>query len=310
MGGKRVDIKTGFICNNNCRFCVQAHKKHLGNRPTEAVKKDLRNARKRCNEVVFTGGEVTIRDDVLELVGYAKELGYDTVQIQTNGRMLSYFKFCKDIINAGANEFGPALHGHTAEIHDFLTRNQGSFNQTVQAIKNLKRLDQLIVTNTVVVKPNYKYLPELAELLVKLGVHQFQFAFVHPMGNALKYYSSMVPSMKSVAPYIHKGLQTGIDAGVRVMAEAMPYCMMEGYEECISERHIPKTEVMDINNFIIDFEEVRVNEGKAKFPQCTKCIYNKICEGPWKEYPEKYGNKEFKPVKEALPWKIKKDLNN
>ena len=29
---------------------------------------------------------------------------------------------------------------------------------------------------------------------------------------------------------------------------------------------------------------------------CIKCKYNKICEGPWKKYPEIYGWDEFKPI--------------
>ena len=296
MGGRRVDIKTGFVCNNNCRFCVQAHKKQFGDRTTEAIIKDLKEARKRCTEVVLTGGEPTIRKDIFELISYARKLGYEYIQIQTNGRMFSSLDFCKKAIEAGANEFSPALHGYCAEQHDFLTKAEGSFAQTVMGIKNLKKLGQIVVANTVVVKPNYRNLPEIARLLVKLKVDQFQFAFVHPIGNANKYYDSVVPVMSLAAPYIHKGLQIGIDAGIKVMAEAMPYCMMKGYEDYVSEKFIPETEIMDINMVVDDYKAVRIKEGKAKFPQCKKCKYDDVCEGPWKEYPEKRGNKEFVAV--------------
>ena len=36
---KRVDIKTGFLCNNNCYFCVQAQNKCSGNRSLDEIKK-------------------------------------------------------------------------------------------------------------------------------------------------------------------------------------------------------------------------------------------------------------------------------
>jgi len=42
------------------------------------------------------------------------------------------------------------------------------------------------------------------------------------------------------------------------------------------------------------FKKQRKELGKTKFKQCKKCKYDKICEGPWKEYPEKFGNEEFK----------------
>ena len=297
MEGKRVDIKIGFLCNNNCMFCVQAHKKNLGNKTTEEIKENLREARGRCNGVVLTGGEPTIRKDFIELVSYAKNLGYNLIQIQSNGRMFSSLDFCKKTIEAGANEFSPALHGYCAEQHDFLTKAEGSFAQTVQGIKNLKKLGQNVITNTVVVKPNYQDLEKISELLVKLKVDQFQFAFVHPIGNATKYYDDIVPKIGLAAPHIHKGLQAGINAKVPCMAEGMPYCTMQGYENYISERFIPETEIKDFGINIEDYKKSRIKEGKSKFPQCNECKYDKICEGPWKEYPEKMGNEEFKPIK-------------
>lgn len=295
---KRVDIKTGFICNNNCLFCVQADNKLTGNRSFEEIKKDLEESKTRCGGVVFTGGEVTIRKDFIDLVKLAKKLGYKIIQIQTNGRMFSNLEFCKKTIEAGATEFSPALHGYCAEQHDFLTQAPGSFNQIVKAIKNLRSLGVHILTNTVIVKPNYGDLPKIAELLVKLDVDQFQFAFVHAMGNAKKNYENIVPIMSLAAPYVHKGLQIGIDAGKKVMAEAMPYCMMQGYEEYIAERIIPETEVRgkEFQN-TNDFTKLRITKGKIKFPQCKQCRYNLVCEGPWKDYPEKMGNKEFVPIK-------------
>ena len=296
MNNKRVDIKTGFMCNNNCMFCVQAHKKHLGNRTTEEIKKDLRESRKRCAGVVLTGGEPTIRKDIFTLIRKAKKIGYTLIQIQTNGRMFSSFEFCKKTIKAGANEFSPALHGYCSEQHDFLTRAPGSFAQTVEGIKNLKKLGQKVITNTVVVKSNYRDLEKIAELLVRLKVDQFQFAFVHPIGNAMKYYEEVVPMMSLTAPYIHKGLQTGINANIKCMAEAMPYCMMQGYENYISEKFIPETEIKDFDTVIDDYKSIRIKEGKAKFPQCRECKYDEICEGPWREYPEKRGDEEFKAI--------------
>ena len=91
----RLDLKTGFICNNNCYFCVQADNKLKENRDFADLKKDLIQLRKSCDEVVLTGGEVTIRKDFLKIVKLCKKLGYNIIQIQTNGRMFSNLDFCK-----------------------------------------------------------------------------------------------------------------------------------------------------------------------------------------------------------------------
>ncbi|MDH3353343.1 MAG: radical SAM protein [Nanoarchaeota archaeon] len=295
---KRVDIKTGFLCNNNCRFCVQANNKCKGNRSFEEIKQNLIECRERCDEVVLTGGEVTIRKDFFEIVRFAKELGYKEIQIQTNGRMFSSLEFCKKTIDAGATQFSPALHGYCEEQHDYLTQSKGSFKQVVKGIMNLKKLNQLVVTNTVIVKSNYRDCERIAKLLVKLKVNQFQFAFVHAMGNALENFDSMVPNITLASEYIKKGLDVGIRANITAMAEALTPCLMRGYERHLSENYIPDTEIRgkDFQN-TNDFTKQRQESGKKKFKQCVGCKFDDMCEGPWREYPDRRGDEEFRAVK-------------
>ncbi len=295
---KRLDMKVGFSCNNSCRFCAQGHNRSAGDKTTTRIKNEMEDSRKRCSEIVFTGGEPTIRPDITGLVSYAKRLGYEIIQIQSNGRRFFYKEFCKEMIDAGANQFAPALHGHISELHDFLTRSKGSFIQTVNGIRNLKKLKQCVTTNTVVTKPNYRHIPDIARLLVSLDVDQFQFAFVHPVGNAYKYYDSMVPRISLAAPFIHAGIKVGINAGKSVMAEAMPFCLMRGYEDYVAELRIPDTEVVEMSLILKDYKKARIGFAKSKFEQCKRCKYMGSCEGPWKEYPEKRGSSEFVPVGE------------
>jgi len=293
---ERVDIKTGWKCNNRCLFCVQGNKRDLyGNKPTEEVKRLLEEARRDSDSIVFTGGEVTIRPDLFELVRYARDLGYRVIQIQTNGRVLAYMKACRELVEAGATEFSPALHGHIAELHDSLTRSPGSFAQTVRAIRNLKELGQLVLTNTVITRSNFRHLPEIARLLVGLGVDQYQFAFVHPIGTAGDHFTSVVPRFTLLEPYVHRGLDVGIAAGRRVMTEAIPYCFMKGYEVYVAERIIPRTKIFEGHVTIEDYTQHRLVEGKAKGPRCRECAFDSFCEGPWREYPEHFGWDEFVP---------------
>lgn len=294
---KRADIKTGFNCNNRCQFCVQGNKRDLyGNKTTEEVKKILDDAKLTCDGIVFTGGEVTIRPDVIELVKYAKHLGFKSIQIQTNGRRFAYKDFCLQLIQAGANQFSPALHGHTAELHDKLTQVPGSFKQVIAGIKNLRSLHQYILTNTVIVEDNYKYLPEIAKVLIEAGVNQYQFAFVHALGSAGENFENIVPRKSAVAPYLKQALEIGIQAGVNVMSEAMPYCFLLGYEKYIAENIMPETKIYDAREVIESFKEARTQTGKSKHDKCRQCKYDNVCEGPWREYPEHYGWDEFIPV--------------
>lgn len=294
----RVDLKVGFRCNNFCKFCVQGGKREkLPSKPLSELKASLEQGRSSgAGGVVITGGEPTLHKNILEIVSLAKSLGFETIQVQSNGRSFCYEKFCRSLIEAGVTEFGPSLHGSRPEIHDFLTGSPRSFLQTVAGIRNLKRMGARVLTNTVITKVNYRDLPEIARLLVSLGVDQYQFAFMHVSGRAAENREWLVARKTLIEPWVKQGLEVGIRAARTVMTEAIPYCFMKGYEACVAERMIPSTIIFDAETVIPDYTRTRRTEGKAKGPSCPSCAYFESCEGPWKEYPEMFGWEEFGPI--------------
>lgn len=295
---ERIDLKVGFRCNNLCAFCVQGDKREkLPAKPWDELRASLADGRRSgAVGVVVTGGEPTLHAEILRIVREAKKLGYETIQVQSNGRAFCYEKFCRSMISAGVNEFGPSLHGSRPEIHDFLTGSPGSFLQTVSGIRNLKRLGVRVITNTVITKPNYRDLPDIARLLASLGVDQFQFAYMHLTGRAGDNKTWLAARKTLIAPFVKKALDVGIRAGRRVMTEAIPYCFMGGYEDCVAEAIIPDTKIFDAETTIEDYTKTRRDEGKTKGPPCRECRYAAPCEGPWREYPELFGWGEFEPV--------------
>lgn len=298
---KRVDVKIGFSCNNCCKFCAQGNKRDRYNdKSKDEIKRIIDEAIKEHDEIVFTGGEPTIRNELPELVEYAKAKGFKKIHIQSNGRRFAYKSYCEELIQSGANVFGLAIHGHNAKVHENLTNAKGSFNQTLQGIKNLVDLDQIVLINIVVNKLNYKHLPDIAEMLIDIGVNKYQFAFIHInpiIANDKDLIEEIIPRKKEVIPYIKKGLDKGIKAGVGVATEAIPFCLLENYKEYISENgKIPNGDVYDAKQVIKDFESHRKREGKKKSEKCKQCKYYDKCEGPWKEYPEIFGWEEFQPI--------------
>ncbi len=138
---KRVALFVGYDCINDCKFCVVADKRNFPNKSTQEITDELEESYDNgAREVVFTGGECTARKDIFEIVRFARKTGFIYVQIQTNGRFFSSIDFCKKMFLAGMTEFSPALHGHTAKLHDYLTTSKGSFRQTVLGIYNVRKL--------------------------------------------------------------------------------------------------------------------------------------------------------------------------
>ncbi|ADB58106.1 tetraether lipid synthase Tes, intein-containing [Archaeoglobus profundus] len=67
-----------------------------------------------CNAVQLTGGEPTLRDDLVEIIRIAKEEGYDHVQLNTDGIRLAFDRdFVKAITEAGVNTIYLSFDGIT-----------------------------------------------------------------------------------------------------------------------------------------------------------------------------------------------------
>ncbi|MCP4805201.1 MAG: radical SAM protein [Proteobacteria bacterium] len=299
---QRLDLKVGFSCNSRCVFCVQGDKRsRVEPRTTAQLLATLEEKRSLCHEVVFTGGEVTLRNDLPSLVRAAVELGYERIQVQTNGRLLSRMELVDGLLDAGVTEFSPALHGANSATHDGLTNARGSFRQTVRGIANLRRRGALVCLNSVIVKQNAGQLAEMARLFVQLDVSQFQFAFVHALGSAGTHFESVVPRYRDIQQQLHQALAIGQAAGVRCMTEAVPLCWMKEWEEFVAERIMPDLALVEPDREVPSYTDYRLRLGKAHGPPCEDCTWSHRCEGPWREYPERFGWEEFVGRRDACP---------
>jgi len=303
-----MEIKTsiilGYECNNNCRFCYCGSKRNKF-RPstTSEIKFKLKQARERGSTFVdFLGGEPTIRKDIIELVKYARTIGFETISFTTNGRMFSYENFVKKILDAGLNSVIFSIHGHTPELHDYLTRSLGSFKQLCRGMKNFRKFDKdvYICTNTTIVKPNLKFLPKIAENNIQLGADGCEFIFVHPRGNALKNFEEMVPRLGELIDVIPETLYVGIKHDIKhFVVRYIPFCYLLGFEKFLSEfeqRNVLKEEHIGPEFEDLEVERGRIKYGRVKGPQCFGCKYFRVCEGIFKEYAERRGFDELIPV--------------
>lgn len=296
---RRLDLKLGFACNNRCLFCAQGDKRKVcGARPYDVLAEELSRARPECSGVVFTGGEPTLHKQVVRLVRAARALGYQTIQLQTNGRMLAYPAVVEKLVDAGVTEFSPSLHGARAEVHEELTVARGSFKDSLAGIANAVGSGVAVITNTVITRSNADALAEIVGLLGSVGVQQAQLAFVHPVGTALERFDEVVPRLPDLVEPLWQARAVAGELGMRLVTEAVPLCFLRGMEELAVEETIPDTTVVDLAGQL-DYSAWRQSEGKLHGPPCESCAVASRCEGPWREYPERHGWSEFQPVAAA-----------
>ena len=310
----KADIKLGYSCNNNCIHCVISDQKKRAarvysreDRTTEEYKQELLFAKKKgVRYVVVTGGEPTIRKDIVEIVRFAHSIGL-RMGMQTNGRMLSVKSFAVSLAPYNIS-YICALHGIDPETHDKITRSKGSFEQAIQGIKNLVELGQKVIGKTVISRYNQEQLSGIIKLLEELGVKEGNMAFPHAQGNAWDNFDLAVPSYTEVKPHIMKAIEymklKNVQGGGLVFDfEAVPPCIIDGKAKyCSDIREGQNPYHTELNQFdgkgARDWQELRQSI-KKKFAVCGECCFDNVCEGVWHEYPEKKGDGEFKAVKDC-----------
>ena len=111
-------------CNLSCWYCFfYAKEGQPIYEPTlEQIRMMLRNAKKQqpvgANAVQLTGGEPTLREDLLEIIRIAKEEGYDHVQLNTDGIKLAFEPdLVKKIREAGVNTLYMSYDGMTPQTN-------------------------------------------------------------------------------------------------------------------------------------------------------------------------------------------------
>ncbi|MCD6226336.1 MAG: radical SAM protein, partial [Candidatus Aenigmarchaeota archaeon] len=141
-------IRLGNKCNEKCLFCTVAYdnEKELSH---EEVKEKINFIKKNGGtSITFTGGEPTIRNDLPELIKYAKSLGFYT-ELQTNGIRLANKELANKIIKSGVNAILFSFHSHKREVFDKLTGLEGSFEKTIEGIKNIGDRTEIHISHVI-----------------------------------------------------------------------------------------------------------------------------------------------------------------
>jgi MoaA/NifB/PqqE/SkfB family radical SAM enzyme len=293
----KVEVLMGWRCNSNCVFCSVGHKLREDRRvkPWPEVRKDIDFARKSGAGIIsFSGGEPTIRPDIFKALQYAREHGFETIEVQTNARLLSYRDFARSLIDSGANRFLISIHAHNPELGDFLARSGGSWKQSINGIKNLKSLGMdNIRFSTVACSHNYAQFPEIIGFLLQFRGVGYHMGFVIPDGHAYRH-KDTVPRMTDAVPYLKEAIDKVLASGSEAWLYSVPYCLMQGYEHVVAEMGISDT-ILRGPDFEASIQRNR-RKHRLKARACRTCRYDPICIGVWRRYAEMHGFGEFRPA--------------
>ncbi|NQX44397.1 radical SAM protein [Paenibacillus tritici] len=132
-----VIIELSTKCNLRCEHCYLPDYKNRG-MTTDKIKSLLIELRQLgVVNLSFTGGEILLREDLFELIEYARSI-YMRVFLLSNGTLLDEIKV-ERLSRLYISEFSTTMFSVQPEIHDSITKAQGSLDILKKNLQLLKK---------------------------------------------------------------------------------------------------------------------------------------------------------------------------
>lgn len=295
-------IVIGAGCVNRCSFCDFPE----NYRPSEAdmkreelrILKDIISfAKKGYSDLDISGSDPIEYSRIIPLVRYIRQMGFVNIRLSTHGRRLADKNFARELINAGVNIFRVPIYGSNAEIHDSITNSEGSFDETMEGLKNIRGISPLIRIdlNTLVMQQNKEDLFNILNLA--LGFRPLEFGISAMYVKYDKNYSDYVPA-KDLGNYAGKIFRHVVDNNLNVAFFDMPYCVFGVYDERIIMPQPPDLGKYNqprglFKSHIKDLPSYRL---KTKSDICGRCCLAGECDGFLANDIKKYGTGNLGPI--------------
>jgi MoaA/NifB/PqqE/SkfB family radical SAM enzyme len=279
-----VEVTVHFRCNLKCVHCmIEGTMDWLRPESNHQLERILaQNGQEgRWRGLTLTGSEVTLRPDLPDLARRARECGFEHVRIQTHGARLADKAYCRELVDAGIDEYFVSVTAADAATHDSITGVSGSFDKTIRGLENLDEFAHVSsLTNTVITERSYRQLPQVVDRLRHLRrLAQMEFWTYWPMRETDE--KDLIASHIDVLPYLKRAIAAARHAGRSVEVKNFPECLLGDDGEALDN---------DQPKLIID-PEFWPEFMRNGFHQCVHRSYcaSRRCLGLNSAYVNKYG---------------------
>ena len=230
-------------CNQKCVHCYAAGQVHADEEElsTEDWKKILDKCRAAdIPQVTFTGGEPTMREDLFELISYAR---WFISRLNTNGIRLTA-DYCRKLHEAELDSVQITFYSCDAEVHDRLV-GAPQYENTVRGIENALAEGLSVSINTPLCTLNRDYVKTLE--------------FLHEKGVIYVTCSGLITTGNAAGEASERLQLTGAELE-EILREAVAWCHEHGREIAFTSPGWIPQEV---------FEELNIPS-----PSCGACLSN------------------------------------
>jgi len=223
-------------CNLNCLHCHQdSSPKASGSELTTSQAFEVIDNMSDSGVAIltFSGGEPLMRKDLYPAIKRANDSGL-LCTIASNGTLITP-EVAENLAKVGIRRVEIGLDGARPETHDFLRNRPGSFEATIEGIKNCASVgfDELAVTMTLHSK-NINELKETMNLAEKLGATRFYLNRLIPAGRGIEALHldvtprEKIKALETLYTKFYKSVKE--EFGMQCYARGMTYYARLGYE--------------------------------------------------------------------------------
>ncbi len=162
----RADLALTYRCNNDCYFCYTGGPRQVSELNTKQWKKAIDKLwDSGIPQIVFTGGEPTLRPDLVELIDHSQEF---VTGLVTNGRKLP--ALATDLNRVSLDYVQISWESHLREVHNRMVGVDGAWQETQAGIIAALQNNLSVVTNTTLTKDNLELFPEQIKAGARMGL--------------------------------------------------------------------------------------------------------------------------------------------
>jgi radical SAM protein with 4Fe4S-binding SPASM domain len=208
----RMDLALTYSCNNNCYFCYTGGPRKVTELNTADWKKVIDKLwDSGIPQIVFTGGEPTLRNDLVELIEHSREF---VTGLVTNGRKLA--SLAGALNRAELDYVQVSLESHLPEIHDKMVGVSGAWQETRNGITAALKNNLSVITNTTLTKDNLALFPDLIQAGAGLGLKMMACNTLICSGRGTCSKKDAGISLEDLKGVLSKAVETARKAGVKL----------------------------------------------------------------------------------------------
>jgi MoaA/NifB/PqqE/SkfB family radical SAM enzyme len=293
-----LDVILGYDCNLACDYCTITTAMRARALAPAAIVEALRDGRRRdYDRVAFTGGEPTIRADLLSLIKAAAKLGYGDIKVQSNGLLFSAANVAR-LLAAGVTRFHVSIHTHEAAAYDALVRRPNAYPLMEQGLRNVVAAGRHVVVDVIIKHDTFARLPDAIDWIAARSVPEVHVWYVSLTdGNASNVES--LPAMREAVPFMREAFARARAHGIEIKSLHVPRCLLGDDWQHAWDPGAQRVMVVT-PDATFELKDSRL-AGQQQVPACVGCRFEDLCPGVRPDYLARFGDLEIASARGQAP---------